>query len=101
MFGCRWNSAPPLARLGPGEAVVVWMAVGIGIALLVHSHSSVPVWAGVGGIVAWGAALSNLSDFLRRGAVLDFMLVWPRTRGNLADLGLVAGLAVLLMGLMA
>lgn len=101
LFGCRWNSAPPVARLGKGRAAGVWVGAGAAFGLFVHDQPHLPWWAGIGAIVAWGGALSNFADFVRWGAVLDFMLIWPRTRGNFADLAVVGGLAVLLIGLIA
>jgi signal peptidase II len=52
--------------------------------------------AAVGLVIALGGATSNLLDRVRRGAVIDFIAVgwWPAF--NVADVAIVAGIAVAL-----
>ena len=96
-----WCDAPLRgpARIGLTPSLCLLLAVGAGAAIVVSSAGGVPGWAAAGGLAAWGAALSNLLDLGRRGAVIDFVMYLPRTRGNLADLTIVFGLALLLAGL--
>ena len=49
----------------------------------------------LGGIAAWAAAASNLAEWWRHGAVVDWMPLWPRSVTNIADVVLILGSAQL------
>ena len=52
--------------------------------------------AGAGLVVALGGATSNLLDRAGRGSVVDFIALWRWPAFNLADVAIVAGVAVAL-----
>jgi lipoprotein signal peptidase len=91
----RLNRECTLARIGGPLALALWFVAGVGLAVVAPE---LPAWATIGGAAAWGGALSNAIDVLRRGAVVDFVMLWPRTRGNFADLALVLGAGTLFVG---
>jgi signal peptidase II len=86
--------ARPRGRAG---LVLTWLiALACAIALTVSNHAfhTAAAQAGVG--AALGGALGNLVDVLRRSAITDFVDLgwWPVF--NLADVGIVGGLAIAL-----
>jgi lipoprotein signal peptidase len=97
-LGWRLNVDCRIARLGARRALALWLGAGLVLGVLVRD---VPGWALAAGAVAWGAALGNVLDVVRRGAVVDFVVLWPRSRGNLADLALLLGGCGLLAGAMS
>lgn len=91
------NERPLFAWAGSGRVLVaLWaLAVACAVPALVAdgglgSHAP----GGMGLAVALGGAASNLRDRLTRGAVVDFIKIgwWPAF--NLADVAIVAGVAV-------
>src|SRR4051794_37237058 len=97
-LGWRVNRDCTLARLGARRALALWLAAG---ATLLVLGTALPTWGVAAGAVAWGAALSNVLDVLRRGGVVDLAILWPRSRANLADVALVLGGVGLLAGVAA
>jgi signal peptidase II len=94
------NSRASLVAMPLGWAVVVWIAVLAGAALVVAQGSaSLGVDGAVGLGLAVGGATSNLADRFLRGAVVDFIVIgaWPTF--NLADAAMVTGTALLAGGL--
>ena len=94
-----WRHTRPrgLARVGLWRAIFIWLATGIAVALVVGGD--LPAWAACAGLAAWGAALGNLVDFAREGRVVDFIRVGPRARWNVADVTIVAGTTLLVVGI--
>src|SRR5215208_6034309 len=77
-----WREVHPrwLARVGrAGAAALLIVATG---AVVVGSAGPLPASAVAGAAAALGAAASNLFDFARRGAVLDFIWLPPDARWN-------------------
>jgi signal peptidase II len=73
--------------------VALWsLALGCTVLALAAGPENQPASAGI--VVALAGAASNLCDRVRRGAVVDFIAVgrWPTF--NLADVAIVAGVAV-------
>lgn len=73
--------------------VVVWLLAGASAVILYRSNAafqSVPQMAGLG--AALGGAAGNLSDIMRRRAILNFIHIgwWPAF--NLADVSIIGGL---------
>jgi lipoprotein signal peptidase len=95
-FGWTQTPSPPLERLGGRLAAFVWLIAGAGGAALCVTAPEGAA-AGLGGIAAWAAAASNLGEWWRRGCVVDWMRLWPRSHTNLADLVLIAGTTQLLV----
>jgi signal peptidase II len=96
------NDGVAFGLLTGGDAVVLLLTLG-SLALLTAYfalHSTRPgLWVAVGLLA--GGALGNLADRLRIGSVVDFLdpPVWPAF--NVADVGIVAGVVLLLMVLAA
>ncbi len=91
--GLWFGRAPPVSAL-----VGLW-SLTLACTLLVlaaGAASSSDGLAGAGLVVALGGATSNLLDRVGRGAVVDFIALgwWPAF--NLADVAIVAGVAVAL-----
>jgi signal peptidase II len=94
---CR-NRRIGLGLVGDRRALLfLWCLAALGASLLVHYAPPFQMW---GPRIAMGAALggaaSNLLDWVRRGAVMDFidLRVWPVF--NLADAFIVLGVGVTL-----
>ena len=87
---------------GAGDGIVLVLTLGA-MGLLVAffaAHASRPgLWLAVGLIV--GGALGNLADRIRIGAAIDFIdpPLWPAF--NIADIAIVAGVALLTVVLLA
>jgi signal peptidase II len=83
------GDASPLLIAGTVAVVIVLMG------LLVAQARRPGIWIAAGLLV--GGALGNLADRVREGAVIDFIELpaWPTF--NLADVAIVAGVAVLLL----
>jgi lipoprotein signal peptidase len=77
-------------RLGRGGAALLWLLVGAGGAALCIGSGAGMV-AALSGIAAWAAAASNLGEWWRRGAVVDWLQLWPRSVSNFADAVLILG----------
>jgi lipoprotein signal peptidase len=93
-----WTRTPSLAleRLGRRPAALAWLlagACGAAICLATPAGST----AALGATAAWAAAGSNLGEWWRRGSVIDWVRLWPRSHTNLADLVLIAGTTQLLV----
>lgn len=92
------NDGVAFGLLAGGEAVVLLLTLG-SLALLVTYFALDPerpdLWLAVG--LLTGGALGNLADRVRTGAVIDFvdLPIWPAF--NLADVAIVAGVAVLIL----
>jgi signal peptidase II len=90
------NEGVAFGLLAGGRVLVLALTLGA-IALLATYftfHAGRPgLWAAVG--LVSGGALGNLADRLRSGSVIDFLdpPVWPAF--NLADVAIVAGVALL------
>jgi lipoprotein signal peptidase len=83
-----------LERLGRPAAALLWLLVGGGgVALCLGAGEG--GLAALGGIAAWAAAASNLGEWWRHGAVVDWMPLWPRSVTNIADVVLILGSAQL------
>ena len=86
---------------GAGDAVVLVLTIGA-LSLLVGYfavHATRPdLWLATGLVV--GGALGNLADRIRIGAAIDFLdpPLWPAF--NLADVAIVAGVALLVFALL-
>jgi signal peptidase II len=94
-FGVRLvsNSGVSFGRLtGAGDLVLVAVAALAGVVLVVLAVGPPRYRLGLGLLL--GGALGNLVDRIRFGAVVDFVDVpwWPTF--NLADLAIVAGVAL-------
>jgi hypothetical protein len=96
-----WREVRPrwLEQVGPAGAAAL-LILGAG-AVAVGSAGPLQTWAVAGAAAALGAAASNLFDFARRGAVVDFIWLPPDARWNLADLAIVGGVAVVVGGVAA
>lgn len=92
--GGWWLGGSPTAAV----LVALWsVALGCAaLALAVGPDSATNGLASAGLVVALAGAASNLCDRVRRGAVVDFIAVgrWPTF--NLADVAIVAGVALAL-----
>jgi signal peptidase II len=91
------NQRPLFARAGTGLALVALWVLAAGCvvaALAVDGRLGSHALVGVGFAVGLGGAAGNLCDRLTRGAVVDFVSIgrWPAF--NLADVAIVAGVAV-------
>jgi signal peptidase II len=77
--------------------VVALCAIAIALAGIVHRNGIVAIGAGL----LVGGAVGNLIDRLLRGGVTDFLdpVRWPAF--NVADVGIVCGAALIVVGLMA
>lgn len=77
--------------------VVALCAIAIALASIVHRNVVVAVGAGL----LVGGSLGNLTDRVLRGGVTDFLdpVRWPAF--NVADMGIVCGAALIVVGLMA
>ena len=94
------NKGVAFGLLAGGKVPVLLFTVGALALLLGYFalHAARPgLWAAVG--LVCGGALGNLTDRLRIGAVIDFIdpPVWPAF--NLADVAIVAGVALLILAL--
>lgn len=91
------NTRGALVALAPHVAVLAYVAVAVAVtaALTAADDPRTATIAGVGLVL--GGAAGNLVDRLRRGAVLDFIVLgrWPAF--NLADAAMTVG-AVLTIG---
>jgi lipoprotein signal peptidase len=94
-FAWRLNGDCTVARVGVPLTLTLLLSAA---SVLIVVSPSLPALATVGGMAAVGGALGNVTDVLRRGAVVDFLILWPHTRGNLADLALVLGAETVLAG---
>ena len=87
---------------GAADGVVLALTIGA-LAMLVAyfaAHATRPgLWIAVGLVV--GGALGNLADRIRIGAAIDFVdpPLWPAF--NVADVAIVAGVALLVFALLA
>jgi lipoprotein signal peptidase len=99
-FGWILTRSPAFEWLGGTGAALLWLIAGAaGAALcLVAPGGAV---AAIGGIAAWGAAASNLGEWWRRGTVVDWVRLWPRSLTNLADAVLIVGTAQLVFWVVA
>ena len=88
------NQRGSFARLSTSVAVALWAALTTAVILL--HPGAVAVAIGLGLVLGGGAA--NLVERARRGAVVDFVALgrWPVF--NLADAAMVAGLALVIVG---
>ena len=94
--GMTWTltTSRALERLGRPAAALLWLLVGAGGAALCLGSGEGGL-AALGGIAAWAAAASNLGEWWRRGAVVDWLPLWPRSVTNVADAVLILGSAQL------
>ena len=81
--------------------IFTWMLAGASIAILIGTGGIDTRLARIGAGADLGGALGNLVDILRHRAVTDFIDFgwWPAF--NLADVGIVCGLALALWPLLA
>jgi signal peptidase II len=87
---------------GAGDALVLALTIGALSMLVAYfaTHATRPdLWLATGLVV--GGALGNLADRIRIGAAIDFLdpPLWPAF--NLADVAIVAGVALLVFALLA
>jgi len=77
---------------GAGIVVLTLAALGLILVLFVREPDRRTMWVAVGLLA--GGALGNLADRLREGAVVDYVEIgsWPPF--NLADMAIVAGVAL-------
>ena len=77
-------------------ALIALWSLALGCTVLVLAAGPENQLASVGLVVALAGAASNLCDRVRRGAIVDFIAVgrWPTF--NLADVAIVAGVALAL-----
>jgi len=99
-FGWTLTRSPALEWLGGTGAVVLWLLAGAAGAALCLLAPGGAV-AAIGGIAAWGAAASNLGEWWRRGTVVDWVRLWPRSLTNVADVVLIVGTAQLFVWIIA
>jgi lipoprotein signal peptidase len=94
--GAAWTdtTAVTFERLGRPAAAILWLLVGAGGAALCLGSAGGAV-AALGGTAAWAGAASNLGEWWRRGAVVDWLHLWPRSVTNVADAVLILGSAQL------
>jgi signal peptidase II len=85
-------------RISSPAATVVFAALVAVTILLVMLPLPLPTAAGLGLTV--GGVAGNLRDRQRRGAVIDFVRIGPWPAFNVADVGLVAGLVLVLVGML-
>ena len=91
------NRRGSLAGLPSGAAIPVLVGAGTAVMIAVAQSHTGPIAAtGIG--LALGGATANVLDRSRHGAVLDFVIVgrWPPF--NVADVMLVAGAALAVIG---
>lgn len=94
------NKGVAFGLLAGGEVPVLLLTLAaIGLLVLyfgLHAHRP-GLWAAVG--LVSGGALGNLADRVRAGSVIDFLdpPVWPAF--NVADVAIVAGVALLVLAL--
>jgi len=97
---CVLNRRGALAPIvGARALVALWVAaVALAVAALacMPGHGALAA-VGIGAVV--GGATGNLLDRLRRGAVVDFIVVGPWPAFNLADAAIVAGAGLILLSL--
>lgn len=90
------TTRPSFRRLGGRVSLVATWVVALACVLALMATGTGPeTWAGRAGVgAALGGAAGNLMDILRRQAVTDFIDLgwWPVF--NLADVGIVCGLAM-------
>lgn len=100
----RWGvmtANPGLVAIPARAAVALWIvtaSAAIAALVAVPTGTSAAVAAGIG--LGIGGALSNLIDRLVRGGVVDFIAIGPWPSFNVADAGLVAGLGLVVLGLL-
>ena len=96
--GLAWTLSPcePFRRLGAAGAASAWLLAGAAGSALCLTVPGGEV-AALGGVAAWAAGASNLGEWWRRGAVVDWLRLWPRTQVNLADAALILGSSQLLV----
>jgi lipoprotein signal peptidase len=96
--GLAWSRTPSPAfeLLGGRGAGLVWLLAGTGGAALCLAVPQGAV-AALGGVAAWAAAGSNLAEWWRRGAVVDWVQLWPNSLTNVADAVLILGTAQLIV----
>ncbi len=84
-------------RPGVVAALTVIALVAIGIAVARTARGSLAV--AVGGGMLIGGSIGNLIDRVARGGVTDFLdpVAWPAF--NIADVGIVCGVALIVVGL--
>lgn len=85
-------------RLGGRRVALIWAVAGTGGAALCLAASPRGV-AAIGGVAAWAAAASNMVEWWQRGAVVDWIRLWPRSLTNLADAVLIVGTALLIVSI--
>jgi len=107
MYGWRGVGFRRIAnrRLGPlplsdRAAVALWAAAVAGTVLMLAVSSSLPGATALGLGLSLGGAAGNLIDRRVRGAVVDFIVLWRWPTFNLADAALVAGLGLVVLGIL-
>jgi lipoprotein signal peptidase len=100
--GLAWTrtTSPALERLGHRGAISLWLLVGAAGGALCLASGGGGVGA-LGGVAAWAAGASNIGDWWRRGAVVDWVRLWPRSLANIADAVLILGSAQLVVWIAA
>jgi signal peptidase II len=94
------NKGVAFGLLAGGEIPVLLITLSALVLLIAYfaAHSDVPsLWVAVG--LVCGGAIGNLADRLRIDAVIDFLdpPLWPAF--NVADVAIVAGVALLILTL--
>ena len=91
------NRRGSLAGLPSGASIPLLVGVGVAVVIAVAQSRTVPI-ATTGLGLALGGAAANALDRSRHGTVLDFVIVgrWPPF--NVADVMLVAGTALAVVG---
>jgi signal peptidase II len=92
------NKGIAFGLFGEGEGLLIAVTAGALALVLAYFalHPSRPgLWIGVGLLL--GGALGNLADRVRDGSVIDFVdpPAWPAF--NLADIAIVAGIAIVVL----
>lgn len=86
--------------LSDRTAVVVWAAI-VGCTTLVLALAPpLATWTALGLGLSVGGATGNLIDRLVRGAIVDFIVMWPWPTFNLADAAMVAGVGLVALSLL-
>ena len=97
---CMLNRRGALASFLGAPALLALWAAAVGLAALMLASMAghgVLMPIGIGMLI--GGAAGNVLDRLRRGAIVDFIVIGPWPVFNLADAAIVAGVGLVLLSL--
>jgi len=84
--------------LGTPALLALWaFSLAIAVLLLQQEMLGMLGAAGIGAVI--GGATGNLLDWLRRGAIVDFITIGPWPVFNLADSAIVVGFGLILLSM--